>query len=132
MENKQHGSNAEIAKAFSSAGFVLKTQCQLAKDFGNHGFYFEADFETSAYTTSRLQETVRHVLSEIIERQPSKWLPLMYSLDISEKNYLRFFENAQPGWLADFAQVVIRREAQKVFLQGKAEITAGMTLMQHP
>lgn len=119
MENGLTGSGSGLEEAFSSAGFVLKTQLQLAKDFGSHGFQFGADFETEAYDVARLRETVQAVLSEIIEKQPSKWLPLMYSLDISEKSYVRFFENAQPGWLEEFALVVIRREAQKVFFREK-------------
>ena len=108
-----------MENAFSSADFVLKTQRQIAKDFGNHGFQFEADFELRPYETGILKELVQQLLSDIIEHHPSKWLPLMYSLDISEKNYVRFFENASPGWLSDFALVVIRREAQKVFFREK-------------
>lgn len=119
MENNPAGQDHELGNALSSRDFVLKTQLQIAKDFGNHGFHFESDFETDPYDFEQLQETIVLILSEIIEKQPSKWLPLMYSLDISEKNYMRFFENAQPGWLADFALVVIKREAQKVFFREK-------------
>ncbi len=119
MENESLWSNSAIGEAFSSANFVLKTQRQIAKDFGNHGFEFEPDFETGAYEIQRLQDAIQLMLSEIVEKHPSKWLPLMYSLDISEKNYVKFFQQAQSGWLAEFALVVIRREAQKVFFREK-------------
>ena len=119
MENKPSWSDTEIGKAFSSADFVLKTQQQIAKDFGQHGFCFEPDFESVHYDITRLEQTLLFMLSEIIEKHPSKWLPLMYSLDISEKNYVRFFATAQSGWLNDFVLVVIRREAQKVFFREK-------------
>lgn len=119
MQDEQTNHSPEIEKAFSSADFILKTQCQIAKDFASHGFHFGEDFETEAYETEHLKQAVQLVLSEIIAQNPSKWLPLMYSLDISEKNYVRFFENAHHDWLSDFAMVVIRREAQKVFFREK-------------
>lgn len=119
MKNNLTWSNPEIENAFSSADFVLKTQQQIAKDFGNHGFEFESDFVVLPYETDLLKETVQEMLSDIVEKHASKWLPLMYSLDISEKNYVRFFENATRDWLSDFAFAVIRREAQKVFFRQK-------------
>ena len=119
MSNSPAWSNPEMEKAFSSADFVLKTQQQIAKDFGNHGFQFAEDFEVLPYETALLKAAVQQVLSDIIEHHASKWLPLMYSLDISEKNYIRFFENAGQDWLSDFAFEVIRREAQKVFFRKK-------------
>lgn len=119
MENEQSWSGSAITKAFHSADFVLKTQQQIAKDFARHGFHFETDFEEKAYEIEELEQAILLTLAEIIEKQPSKWLPLMYSLDISEKNYVRFFAAAESNWLKDFVLIVLRREAQKVFFREK-------------
>lgn len=117
MDDNLTWQQLEMEKAFSSSGFVLKTQFQISKDFARHGFGFSPDFESVAYDSGRLHETVRLMLAEIAEKSPSRWLPLMYSLDISEKNYVRFFESSHADWLSEFAWVVIRREAQKVFFR---------------
>lgn len=119
MDNELSFKNSVWGSAFSSADFVLRTQQQLAKDFRIHGFDFGLDFDVEALEMKVLFENVRAMLSRIVEEYPSKWLPLMYSLDISEQNYRHFFAGAQSDWLPDFTRIVIRREAQKVFFREK-------------
>jgi hypothetical protein len=119
MENELSKISDSINQSMNSRDFVLRTQRQIAKDFRQHGFEFKADFETYALTLSKLLEIVQLKLGYIAENQSSKWLPLMYSLDISEKNYVHFFSNADKNWLGDFAMLVIKREAQKVFFREK-------------
>ena len=119
MENELSKINDSVDQSMNSRDFVLRTQRQIAKDFRQHGFEFEADFETDALTLSKLLEIVQLKLGDIAENHVSKWLPLMYSLDISEKNYVHFFSNADKNWLGDFAMLVIKREAQKVFFREK-------------
>lgn len=119
MENELSKINDSLDQSMNSKDFVLRTQQQITKDFRQHGFEFEADFETDARTLSDLLETLRFKLGDIAENHGSKWLPLMYSLDISEKNYARFFSKADKNWLEDFAMIVIKREAQKVFFREK-------------
>lgn len=119
MENELSKINDSIDQSMHSQDFVLRTQQQIAKDFRQHGFEFEADFETEAKTLSNLLETLQFKLGDVAENHASKWLPLMYALDISEKSYARFFINADKNWLGDFAMIVIKREAQKVFFREK-------------
>jgi hypothetical protein len=119
MENELSKISDSLDQSMNSKDFVLRTQQQIAKDFRQHGFQFEADFEIDARTLSDLLETLRFKLGDIAENHGSKWLPLMYSLDISEKNYARFFSKADKNWLEDFAMIVIKREAQKVFFREK-------------
>ncbi len=119
MENELSKINDSIDQSMHSQDFVLRTQQQIAKDFRQHGFEFETDFETEAKSLSNLLETLQFKLGDIAENHASKWLPLMYALDISEKNYARFFRNADKNWLGDFAMIVIKREAQKVFFREK-------------
>ena len=104
---------------FDSSDFVLRTQQQIAKDFAQHGFVLGAEFVTVPFPVEHLTEIVRNTLSEIVERHASKWMPLMYTLDISEHSYRHFFTRASTDWLPEFTWIVIRREAQKVFLRDK-------------
>ena len=119
MDNELSFTSSSWGSAFSSADFVLKTQQQLSRDFSRHGFAFGTDFDMKALEMKMLFEAVYDTLAEIVEKHPSKWLPLMYSLDISEHNYTRFFAGVEVDWLPDFTRIVIRREAQKVFFREK-------------
>lgn len=119
MENELSKTNDLIDQSMNSEDFVLKTQQQIAKDFRQHGFEFETDFETEVKSMQELSETVENKLADIVENHASKWLPLMYSLDISEKKYVHFFSNSSRNWIIEFALIVIKREAQKVFFRQK-------------
>lgn len=106
-----------IENAFDSADFVLKTQQQIAKDFGQHGFEFSPAFTNEVFEINSLKINVQEMLKEIIEKSPSKWLPLMYTIDISEQKYVQFFSATTPEWLNEFTDILIKREAQKVFFR---------------
>lgn len=111
--------NESVEETLNSSEFVLKTQQQIAKDFRQHGFEFEANFETEVKTLIVLQEILVIKLGEIAENHSNQWLPLMYTIDISEKKYLQFFRNSDKNWLTEFSLIVIKREAQKVFFREK-------------
>lgn len=114
---KMSNNNLQIEHAFDSSEFVLKTQQQIAKDFRQHGFEFEAEFEIAAFDIHELRKVVQNKLAEVIEKAPSKWLPLMYTIDISEHKYVQFFSATTPEWLIEFTDILIKREAQKVFFK---------------
>lgn len=107
----------DLIASFSNQDFVLKTQQQLSKDFNQHGFVFEPQFDRECYEIGSLKIAVQEMLLEVMEQQPSKWMPLMYTIDIPEKQYLRFFSGLTTDWVVDFAFLVIKREAQKVFFR---------------
>ena len=107
----------DLVASLSNHDFVLKTQQQLSKDFSQHGFEFEPKFDTEAYEIGNLRIAVQEMLLEVIEKQANKWMPLMYTIDIPEKQYLKFFSALNSEWIIDFAFLVIKREAQKVFFR---------------
>ena len=107
----------DFVASLSNQDFVLKTQKQISKDFNQHGFEFEPDFESNSYEIGKLRTLVQEMLLNVIEKQPKKWMPLMYTLDIPEKQYVRFFSGVTSDWIIDFAFLVIKREAQKVFFR---------------
>ncbi len=107
----------DLVTSLSNQDFVLKTQRQLSKDFSQHGFEFEPKFEIESFEIANLSLVVQEMLKEIIEKQPNKWMPLMYTLDIPEKQYVKFFSGVTSDWIIDFAFLVIKREAQKVFFR---------------
>jgi hypothetical protein len=119
MDHPAGHTDSPLSNALTSARFVLLTQQQLIKDFGQHSCTFEAPFAHEPFEMDVLVDTVQAALTHILEKTPNKWLPLMYTLDISEKKYIRFFSETSADWLPEFAWIVIRREAQKVFFREK-------------
>lgn len=107
----------DLVASLSNHDFVLKTQKQISKDFNQHGFQFEPQFEVHSYEIGTLRLAVQEMLLEVMEKHPNKWMPLMYTLDIPEKQYVRFFSGVTSEWVIDFAFLVIKREAQKVFFR---------------
>ncbi|MDD2982636.1 MAG: hypothetical protein PHQ74_04550 [Crocinitomicaceae bacterium] len=107
----------DLVASLSNQDFVLKTQRQISKDFNQHGFEFEPQFDTQCYEIGNLRVAVQEMLLEVMEKQPSKWMPLMYTIDIPEKQYLKFVSDRTVDWIIDFTFLVIKREAQKVFFR---------------
>jgi len=111
--------NTELEARFSHEQFRLKTQLQLAKDFGMHGFDFAPNFIEEALSIEVLVETVLEALVYMIEKKASSWHPLLYTMDVSEQTYLQLATSNQPTWMEDFTWIVLRREALKVFFREK-------------
>ena len=107
----------DLVASLSNQDFVLKTQQQISKDFNQHGFEFEPKFDSEAYEIGKLRIAVQEMLLEVIEKQANKWMPLMYTIDIPEKQYVKFVSDRTSNWIIDFAFLVIKREAQKVFFR---------------
>ena len=80
----------DLVASLSNQDFVLKTQQQISKDFNQHGFEFEPKFDSEAYEIGKLRIAVQEMLLEVIEKQANKWMPLMYTIDIPEKQYVKF------------------------------------------
>ena len=110
---------AELEERFDHEQFRLKTQLQLAKDFGVHGFDFAPEFSQVAYSIEALVDTLAAALMYMIEKQASSWHPLLYTMDVSEQTYLQLATSNNPNWLAEFTWIVLRREALKVFFREK-------------
>ncbi len=111
--------NTEIEAQFNQELFRLKTQQQIAKDFGIHGFDFTPSFSVEAYSLDALVDILKEAMIYLIEKQPTSWHPLLYTMDISEKVYLQLATSNDVHWMELFTWIVIRREALKVFLREK-------------
>jgi hypothetical protein len=112
-------SNTELEARFDYAPFRLKTQLQLAKDFGVHGFDFAPNFSENACSIEALVDAVAEALMYILEKQASSWHPLLYTMDVSEQTYLQLATSNDANWMEAFTWIVIRREALKVFFREK-------------
>ena len=110
---------AELEARFDHEQFRLKTQLQIAKDFGVHGFEFAPNFSENAYSIEALVDTIAEALMYMIEKQASSWHPLLYTMDVSENTYLQLATSNKPNWMEEFTWIVIRREALKVFFREK-------------
>ena len=103
---------------FADQEFRLKTQQQLAKDFGQHGFEFQASFSEIAWDTDAILEEVADLVGRILERHPNQWMAVIYTIDLSEKAYRQFVSHADKNSLRELAWLLVKREAQKVYLRG--------------
>ena len=110
---------SELEERFNHEQFRLKTQLQLVKDFGVHGFDFAPEFSQVAYSIEALVDTLAAALMYMIEKQASSWHPLLYIIDVSEQTYLQLATSNESNWLAEFTWFVLRREAFKVFFREK-------------
>jgi hypothetical protein len=109
--------NTEIEQRMSSDDFRRKTQQQIAKDFSVYGYVFALEFQQELQSIERLKQYVQDSLLYILEKQPSSWHPLLYTIDISETIYLQLATSGSANWMEEFSWLVIRREAQKVFFR---------------
>lgn len=111
--------NLEIEEQFNQELFRLKTQQQIAKDFGIHGFDFPESFFVEAYSIDALVDVLTQAMMYMIEKQSTSWHPLLYTMDIPEQTYLKLATSNDSNWMEQFTWIVIRREALKVFFKEK-------------
>lgn len=102
---------------FSDSDFRLKTQIQLVKDFAQHGFDFPVDFSEFAWDSGSILDEVVHLIGLILEKNANQWMSLIYTIDLSEKTYQQFLVKADKDSLRELAWLIIKREAQKVYLR---------------
>lgn len=110
-------SNDELSRQFSATAFALSTQRQLIKDFGTVGIDFP---ETFASTPWKLNEVIELLASELssLETNRTSVLPqLLYQIDVPERLVAEL--SADPERHAQLAQIILKREAYKVFLRSK-------------
>ena len=104
-----------IASVFSSAEFVVKTQCQLVKDFGQYHLTFPNDCSEVPYSKSEITACIEENISAILEEGETRLLQLLYTIDLSEKTFLALTQ--QPDFIAQIANKILEREAYKVYLK---------------
>jgi len=104
-----------INHQLQSADFVLKTQHQLIKDFGTAGMDFPSDFPTNPYPLERLMTEISARLKDLDSTNASGFSQLLYQIDVPE-TLLSDLANSD-NFYASLAEVVLRREAYKVYLK---------------
>ena len=106
-----------INQELTSDEFVLKTQQQIAKDFGTAGIAFPDDFVSVARVISHLNCEVSSRLRELNTTSSSTFSQLLYQIDIPESILSDL--SRSDDYFQRLAEIVIKREAYKVFLRRK-------------
>lgn len=106
-----------IQHQLQSTDFVLKTQRQIGKDFGTAGIDFLEDFSTNPYPIHQLLSEISIRLREVNSTNSTAFSQLLYQIDIPE-SMLANLSNSE-DFYSSLAEIVLRREAYKVFLRSK-------------
>lgn len=114
MENllSQH----DLIEILRTDDFALKTQFQIKKDFGMFGIFL-FDQTNPDPTYDQLFIEVNTGLAEVTEQGEQALLRLLYQIDIPEKDFLTAVSSE--NFIEQMSQLIIRREAYKVYLRSK-------------
>ena len=107
----------DLKSELSQVEFVLKTQRQLIKDFGLTGIDFPADFQSIPQDFDRLIFEISARLKELQSMNPTAFDQLLYRIDIPETILPDLARS--DDFHSSLAEVVLKREAYKVFLRSK-------------
>lgn len=114
---QEHITSTELQSYFNYDSFVLKTQQQISKDFAQFHLFFDEKFETEVLTKANIEQLIKERLAELIQEGESRLLQLLYTIDLSEKEFLTLTTN--PNFLQQLSEKILYREAYKVFLRSK-------------
>lgn len=106
-----------ILPYFDEEAFVLKTQQQIAKDFAKFNLEFPEDFTVKALEREVTESMIQEQLSDIMRFGETRLLQLLYTIDISEKQFLNLA--VKGDFIRELAQMILFREAYKVYLRLK-------------
>jgi hypothetical protein len=106
---------SQLETEFESSDFVLKTQRQIAKDFGTSGIDFSSDFSANPLSYIELIDAVGEKLGELMTIGESQTLQLLYQIDIPQQDFLAL--TTDPDFIPKMSALIIRREAYKVYLR---------------
>lgn len=110
--------NPEILnQELKSQDFVLKTQRQIVKDFGTAGIDFSSGFESIPMEVNQLIGEISIHLKELQSSNPTLFTQLLYQIDLPESILPDLARS--DDFFGSLAEVVLRREAYKVFLRNK-------------
>ena len=110
-------SNQELLAHYQSPDFVLKTQRQIAKDFGTSGIDFNKSFENEELSLTDLLQITNEKLEEVLKLGETTTLQLLYQIDIPQSDFLAL--TSDPDFIPKMSDLIIRREAYKVYLRSK-------------
>lgn len=110
-------SPTDLQKQFNNTEFVLKTQQQIAKDFEKFNLMFDTTFQQIPFNKEEIQEKIAEHVSELMKEGETRLLQLLYTIDLSEKEFLAL--TPKPDFLQLLSEKILFREAYKVFLRTK-------------
>jgi hypothetical protein len=106
-----------LQQSLNDSDFVLKTQEQIAKDFGKFNLFFPEEFLTTALSKETIESFVSERIADLMLEGETRLLQLLYTIDLPEKEFLSL--TTQPNFLAQLSQRVLYREAYKIYLRKK-------------
>lgn len=107
----------ELLIQLQTADFVMKTQQQIAKDFALSGIYFSEDFLSTEQSYTTILSEIQLNLAEILKKTERELLQLMYQIDLPQSLFIDAL--GREDIIEQLSELILRREAYKVFLRGK-------------
>ena len=108
---------SQLETEFTEPEFVLKTQCQIAKDFGTTGISFNEEFESSTQEYGYIIDQIGEKLSELMALGERQTLQLLYQIDIPQEDFLALTTDSD--FITKMSLLILRREAYKVYLRAR-------------
>lgn len=108
---------SDLQHHFENEAFVLKTQQQISKDFAKFNLFFSEKFEETPFSKVEIEQQIANLLAEIMREGETRLLQLLYTIDLSEKQFLSL--TTHPDFLTELSRKILFREAYKVFLRSK-------------
>lgn len=108
---------SQLESEFLDPEFILKTQRQIVKDFYSSGIRFGAEFEIEALSYLEIIDKVGEQLSELMTSGEQPTLQLLYQIDIPQSDFLAL--TTDPEFISKMSELIIKREAYKVYLRAR-------------
>lgn len=106
---------SQLETQFTDPDFVLKTQRQIAKDFGSSRIYFSSEFCSNPLSYLQLIDAVGEKLGELMILGEAQTLQLLYQIDVPERDFLALTTDTK--FIQKMSVLIIKREAYKVYLR---------------
>lgn len=106
-----------LQQELMSEDFVIKTQRQIAKDFGTAGIDFPSDFLSIPMAVDQLIREISTRLKNLQSSSSTSFSQLLYQIDLPESILPDLARSHD--FFGGLAETVLKREAYKVFLKNK-------------
>jgi len=110
-------SHSQLQHEFQSPEFILKTQLQIAKDFGQFSIDFSSKFMQTALIMSDILLEIETKVIELMKEGEQRFLQYLYLVDIPENSFLSLTTDAK--FLPKISELILKREAYKVYLRSQ-------------
>ena len=95
----------------------LRTYDQLNAYFANFNLFFSNSFEIEPLLKEEIERLIAQLLVDIMKQGETRLLQLLYTIDLSEKEFLHI--TSDPNFVQLLSEKILFREAYKVFLRAK-------------